>query len=752
MSDPIFKKVDYTLGGLMSDIYLGRIGLPDIQRPFVWEAAQVRDLFDSMYKGYPVGYLMLWENGSAENSRNIGVDGKQMSPSLLVVDGQQRLTSLYAVLNGVPVMGANYTSERIYIAFNPLEERFAVRDAAVRQSKGFIPDISSLWDGNASIIRLGNQYLAELKATREVSAKDEEKIQDAIVRLHSLTSFPLTALQLNSDISEEAVAEVFVRINSKGEKLTQSDFILTLMSVFWDEGRAQLEQFCRDAQRPANDGTSPFNHFIKPSPDQLLRVGVIVAFKRSRLNIVYSILQGKNLRTQEFSQELRDDQFAKLKQAQERVLHIQYWHDFLRCIHQAGFRSSKMISSSYNMLYSYALYLIGRTEYGVDEFDLRQAMAQWFFMATLTGRYTGSAESTLDSDLASLRGVSDAKAFVGRLKNVCDRVLTNNFWTKTLPGNLATSSASSPSKSAYEAALTLLEAPGLFSKSKVADALDPNLQANSSAIERHHLFPVDYLSKTLGISAPVQRNQIANYAYVEWGDDIRIGGQSPADYLPQIRQRVSSAELGRMYQYHALPKNWEQMRYQAFLEARRELMAKVIREGYQKLTGDSVADPDVEEVDIAALIASGESDAVEFKSTLRVNLHTGNTDPKMEHTVLKTLAGFLNSRGGTLIIGVADDGTPVGIERDNFPNEDAMSLHLVNIINARMEPQTMAALQIHYDDYEGSRVMVVNCRRSPKPVFLREGNRENFYVRGGPATGEFTNRQTQDYIKMWFDQ
>ena len=322
MSDPIFKKVDYTLGVLMSDIARGRIGLPNMQRPFVWQKTKVRDLFDSMYKGYPVGYLMFWDNGTAENFRNIGVDDKQDSPNLLVVDGQQRLTSLYAVTHGVAVMGANYESERIQIAFNPLAERFEVSSAIPQQSKWFIPDISTLWGGN--ILKLANEYVAELKAGREVSAEDVEKIQDSIVRLHNLLSFPLTALQLNADISEEAVAEVFVRINNQGAQLNQADFILTLMSVFWDEGRAQLEQFCRDATTPAKDGTSPFNYFIKPTPDQLLRVGVILAFKRPRLNSVYSILQGKDPDNRgKFSQEHRDNQFAVLKTAQESVLNIQ---------------------------------------------------------------------------------------------------------------------------------------------------------------------------------------------------------------------------------------------------------------------------------------------------------------------------------------------------------------------------------------------------------------------------------------------
>src|SRR5690606_28866738 len=127
--------------------------------------------------------------------------------------------------------------------------------------------------------------------------------------------FPFTTLSLASTISEEQVSEVFVRINSEGKKLNQADFILTLMSVFWDEGRRELEEFCRNARKPAK-GPSPFNHFIQPDPDQLLRVGVGLGFRRARLQYVYSILRGKDLETEQFSEARREAQFDILKHAQ----------------------------------------------------------------------------------------------------------------------------------------------------------------------------------------------------------------------------------------------------------------------------------------------------------------------------------------------------------------------------------------------------------------------------------------------------
>ncbi len=748
MSETVFTKVDYDLSSLVKYIELGEIGLPDIQRPFVWRNNKVRDLFDSMYQGYPVGYLLLWRNGLPDD-RPIGTEAKQKPPRLVIVDGQQRLTSLYAVIKGFPIIRENYNKEFITIAFNPLEERFEVADAAIKRDKSFIPDISKIWSESTDIFEVVDNYVDGLKTSRKVSDEEIRKIRKSINKLQSLATFPFTALELASDISEEDVSEVFVRINSKGISLNQADFILTLMSVFWDEGRTRLEEFCRDSRHPNKEKASPFNYFIEPDPDQLLRVCVGLAFKRARLKYVYSILRGKDLETEKFSDERRIEQFDKLKEAQSRVLNIQKWHDFLGCLRLAGFRSTKMISSENNLLFSYILYLIGRTEIGVEEFTLRKVIAQWYFMSAVTGRYTGSPESAMESDLARLRNVESEDQFIGRLQQICDITLTNDFWGVTLPNNLATSSSRSPSLFAYNAALVLLDANVLFSKAKMTDLLDPATHAIKSAVERHHLFPKEYL-ENIGIKDIRDTNQIANFAFVEWLDNIKISDKAPSEYLPLIKKRFSKSELKEMYRHHALPDEWEKMEYNTFLEHRRLMMADIVKEGYESLVAGARLKTKIQDYDLTALINIGESEAVEFKSTLRVNLHTGKPDKRMEKAILRTIAGFLNTGGGTLVVGMSDNGTPVGIEADKFVNEDKMSLHLVNIVKSRINPQTLTYMHIHFEDYECARIMVVRCHKSPSPIFVKDDSIERFFVRTGPSTSELTASQTQDYIKQRF--
>lgn len=741
-----FRTTTAELRSLIRDIESGLIGLPDIQRPFVWANHKVRDLFDSMYRGYPVGYLLFWKNGLA-GDRTVGVRDKQRTPDMVIVDGQQRLTSLYAVVKGVPVVDKNWTRRTIQIAFNPVEERFEVADAATRRDKSFIADISVIW--TESMFDVANNYLDGLVATRTIDGETVTRIQRAIQKLHSLEQFYFTVVELAASVPEEAVSEVFVRINSEGTPLKQSDFILTLMSVFREDGRKQLEAFCRSARQPGERPLSPYNHFIQPNPSQLLRVSVGVAFKRARLQYVYSILRGKDLETGSFSAERRTAQFDKLQRAQEQALDVASWHDFMDCLQTAGFRSGKMISSTNNLLFSYILYLIGRNEHGVDRRLLRKTIAQWHFMAAVTGRFTGSPESAMEFDLARLRDARHASSFVDILRRICGIELTNDYWKVTLPNDLATSAPRSPSLQAYNAALVLLDAPALYSTVKMSEVLDPDVRLDRR-VERHHLFSKRHL-ETIGVVGTRNTNQIANYAYLDGTDFAQLSAAAPADAVPALKERFGGEALERMHYFHALPDDWEQMEYSVFLEKRRERIAEIVRAGYEALAKG--ADAPVEaEGDLNKMISLGESDGVEFKSTLRTNLHTGRKDGKIELAVLKTLAAFLNTNGGKLVIGVADDGTPVGIDQDGFENEDKVVLHLVNIVNGRIGPEAMLEMHAHFEDYKGVRVLVVACPRSEKPAYVSDGKTDRFYVRTGPSSRELTAKETVSYVTGRFSR
>lgn len=580
-----FKRVDYDLGGLLHYIDIGDIGLPDIQRPFVWSNAKVRDLFDSMYRGFPVGYLLFWENAQVGGAKQIGTDTKRhAAPSRLIVDGQQRLTALFAVFRGRRVLDADYREREIEIAFRPRDGAFEVCDAAIRRDPEWVSNVASLWANGSSSYQIVKKFLKTLGEKAPLSEEDEGTLSHNLDRLFDLQKYPFTALEIASSVDEEQVADIFVRINSEGVKLNQADFILTLLSVFWDEGRADLEAFCRlSRQAPSpNSRPSPFNHLIQPDPDQLLRVSIAVGFNRGRLKSVYQVLRGKDVDSGEFSPDHREQQFAVLRDAQARVLNLTTWHQFLSSIVGAGFRTGELVSSQNALLYAHAFYLIGRDRFRMPEHALQKLIGRWFFFSSLTGRYTSSPESIMDGDLNRLKEINDAAEFQAALDSLMNGELTSDFWAINLPTALDSSSARNPELFAYVAAQNRLGAPVLFSHKKVAELQDPSLKTKKKALERHHLFPRAWLERE-GVADLKQINQQANFALLEWPDNSDISDTPPSEYVPILRKRIGETEWRLMHDLHALPEGWENMAYPTFLEERRKLMADIIRRGFETL-------------------------------------------------------------------------------------------------------------------------------------------------------------------------
>ena len=580
-----FKKVDYDLSGLLHYIDIGDIGLPDIQRPFVWSNTKVRDLFDSMYKGFPVGYLLFWSNSEINNTRGIGLGDKQHHvPNLLIVDGQQRLTSLYAVFRGKTVLDSDYKERKIEIAFNPLEAKFEVTDAAIRKDVMWISNISDLWSVHSTSYSAIKYFIKKLEVNKELTEEEEKTIASNIDRLFDVQKYPFTALEISSTVDEEAVSDIFVRINSLGAKRNQADFILTLLSVFWEDGRKELEAFCRDSYfKPKTDNSpSSFNYFIQPHPGELLRVAVAIGFYRGRLKSVYHILRWKDPDTDEYSPTLRDQQFDVLKQAQQKLLNLNDWHQFFRCLVAAGFRGSEMINSKVTLVYAYAIFLIGRTKFGLSYYELEKLIGRWFVATSISSRYIGSFESEVDGDLRKIRDLSTKEEYIRALDGIINTALTSDYWTITLPERLESSSAVNPQYFAYLAAQNKLNAPVLFSNKKIHELLDPVLHPTKKPLEKHHIFPRAWLEEH--VTKEINRiNQIANFALLEWPDNLSISDTSPSEYVPLLRGRFTDEDWKTMCELHALPDGWENMTYNDFLEERRKLMAGIIKRGFEKL-------------------------------------------------------------------------------------------------------------------------------------------------------------------------
>lgn len=596
----IFKTVSWQVDQLVNGIKTGTIQLPDLQRPFVWPATKVRDLFDSMYRGYPVGELMFWDVPAEGETRAIGGDAK-LAASHQIIDGQQRLTSLYAAMQGHPVRDEAYRQRTIVISFNPFSEKFEVRTPALAKSVQWVEDISTCF---VSPLRAAKAFIKRLEAAGQApDEEEEERLHNVFMRLSELKNYLFDVVHIQKEADKRLVADIFVRINSEGVRLKAYDYILTWLSVFWPEGREAIEEFARNSrispQRASEIAGHPvtwtaLNPYIAVDNGHLVRAMVAIGQGRGRLQDAYAALQAKDSTTGFVNSDRQESELNKLKGALPVVTDRVSWTEYIRAIQTAGFRSSQNVTSNMNIIYTYVIFLLGRTRYKVALDELRTLIARWLFMSQLTARYTGSSESQIQKDLDRIETIlpGDADGFTRVLNEIIGAQLTPDFWRYSVPQQLITSGPGlSPHYQCYLAALNILDAPMFMLNSRVRDWMDPS-QPAIKGTEGHHLFPRDYQEKVLGITDIKRINQAGNFAPTDWSTNIAISNKAPSEYWPElIGSRAKDQGPGwldnQMY-CHALPQGWERMDYEEFLAARRSLMAQVTRDAYNKLAGGNV--------------------------------------------------------------------------------------------------------------------------------------------------------------------
>lgn len=590
MGKELFNNIPSKVEDLLRDVEIGKIGLPDLQRPFVWPDSKVRNLLDSMMKGYPIGYIMLWS--SPEDYENTGQIGRNekiyRQPDDLVIDGQQRLTALLAAMHGVEIRDKNYSVRRIRIAFNPLTREFAVWTQAYERNPEWVSAISSVFEADRehSTSKFRKAYIRQANEGRERNGKDpltdeeEDIVEQNINDLLNLGIYTLPTLKINSKADEEDVAEIFVRVNSGGTKLTEKNFIETLLAVFDNEVHDKIGAFCAESRIPAE--RTSYNHIIAVDPSHLIRIAVGVAFRRARLKYAYMLLRGKDLKSGVTSTKTREDNLAKFKDGLALATDLNNWHAFLNLFSRAGYLKGSIVASTNAVVFSYVLYLIGRYSYKVPPMKLNQVITKWIFMATVTLFYTGSTESEVEKQFADLRYVKDAEGFVSYLESVIETRFTDDYFAYTLPSSLEGSSANSPAWFGYVASLIVLGTPMLFSTAPLSQHFVVGSNGGKSSIDKHHIFPKNYLAQ-IDYDNDRDRNQIANFTYLDYNTNIDIGDKAPAEYVGEYRQKLGEEGYALTCKQNALPLGFEEMEYQDFLRQRRLLMAETVRAAYRKL-------------------------------------------------------------------------------------------------------------------------------------------------------------------------
>lgn len=589
--EQIFSNTTLTVNQLIEKIDTGELGLPELQRPFIWEDSKVRDLFDSLMRGYPIGYLMLWECPSLEKKKSIGVDLHSYdSPKEVIIDGQQRLTSLYAVMKGKKVINSKFDEKSIIISYNPLQDKFEVGYQATKKDPEWIYNISDVYTTSSSF-KFINSFIKRLSEYRECKGEvlteaEQDTISENINAIVNLKNHTLPVFDIKANAEEEDVSEIFVRVNSGGVSLKQNDFILTLLSLYWDEGRKEIEEFSKESTFPTKGKTTSYNQITTVAAQDLIRVVMAYAFDRARLKYGYKLLRGADFdKRGAVDEELRIQRFDTLKEKLPDVLDVHSWHEFLKAIMNAGYLSGDLILSGNAIFYSYAFYLIAKHRFHASYNENMHLTSLWFFYASLVSLYTGSFESTVESHLNSIKDLSTLKEYKDFILSRVNERLTNDYFDITLVGSegLAVSGKGNNAWNAYVAALNIMDAKILFSKSNllVSKLFEPGTDGNRKSLEKHHLFPKAHMKAQGYTDAKI--NQMANYAFIDWKDNMDILDDAPSVYYPIVCEGRSDEEILRMEEENALPHGWENMPYEDFLVERRKLMAAKIKQAFDLL-------------------------------------------------------------------------------------------------------------------------------------------------------------------------
>lgn len=598
MSTQRYSVTPHPIETILTWVKSGEIAIPEIQRPFVWEATKVRNLLDSLYQGYPVGYLIAWRNHTVKLK-----DGTTSAGKRILIDGQQRVTALMASLLGIEVLNDDYETVQIRIAFNPQEEAFEVSNPAIQKNVAWLPDVAKVFDPAVSVFQLVSDYCA---ANAGVSQNDVFKV---IEKLRGIVHNHVGIIELSENLDIETVTEIFIRVNSAGSPLSQADFAMSKIAVNETFGgnmlRKAIDYFCHLAVAPEflgkiKKGDKAFveseffdkmkwiadvnDDIYDPSYTDMLRVAFTSEFGRGKLQDLVALLSGRNFETKQYEEAIAEESFSKLKNGILAFVNKTHFDRITMILRSAGFITSKLINSQNAVNFAYILYLRGRAE-GIPPADLERAVRRWYAMSVLRGRYSGSPESTFDFDIRQI----SSRGVLAYVDAVVPNELPDSFWTGMLPQFMDTSSINSPYFLCYQAAQAKLGDKGFLSR----DITVTDLLLNRADV--HHVYPRQYLKDQKLTKGTY--NQIANYVVAQSEINIAIGAKPPASYFKELAEQCSGgakkyggitdkAEMAANLAMNCIPEEMLEgviKEFGEFLEGRRKLMALKIRDWFEVL-------------------------------------------------------------------------------------------------------------------------------------------------------------------------
>ncbi|MFO7772962.1 MAG: DUF262 domain-containing protein [Dehalococcoidia bacterium] len=699
-----------TIAELLSEIEKAELILPEFQRGFVWSPTKVKAYIESIYKNYPTGHFLIWKTYKPQKYRGESKDSNTQYYRL-ILDGQQRLTALYTVFRGVPPPFFEDSKLYFRIYFNVLTQEFEYWQPVKMRGK---PE----WIELTPFLNQGVGNFFE----QDVLTKEDEAFYFGqlryLNRLDQMRNYSYemeTIPKSGEEMDTDEVVRIFNLVNSSGMTLSKADLALAHICASWPDARENL----------------------KSTHSKIRQAGFNLASQKGR-EFEFWV---RSLAAVATDSVLLDASFYKrdievIKGAWPRVSRAaEYLVNILRT--DAYIYSSSRLNTPYVLVP--LIKHLSEHEYAFSSEAQKRHLLYWLYAAQMWGRYSGSMESDLQRDIRALSAEDGAKKLISNVVSKVGRI-------KVEPRDLKGKGKGSPFFNIAYVAACGSNAIDWFNGMKLYTG---HLGANYG-IEIHHIFPTSRLYKEGGLDSNnradiAKANEIANLAFLTKEANLKASDNLPSVYLPRVLNNYPSALRAQFVPGDS--RLWEIENYDVFLEERRRLLADGINTFMEELLKE---DTKFGVKNIADLVTEGESSRLEFKSSLRWDYKLSQPNKALELVAMKTIAGFLNTNGGTLLIGIDDSRQVIGIEQDyetlNKVDRDGYELHLNQLISNHIGKERCLNISISFHELGERDVCMVQVDPSPKPAYLKEGQESRFYIRTGNQTQPLGIKESHDYI------
>jgi hypothetical protein len=695
---------------LLDSVAKNDLVLPEFQREYVWTKEQAKQLMVSLAKDYPVGSLLFWKTDKPPELKNLPKKPDKLGMIQVILDGQQRITTLFLLIRGeIPpyYKDVDIETDPRELYYNLEDGDFQYYQAnRMKNSPHWIKVLDCFKDTDINVFLIAKTVLGNDDTGKAFDLA--QRYNTNLNKLRNTHNTELTIQTVPSQATLEDAIDIFDRVNSQGTKLTDAELALTHVTGKWSQARRVLKEKIRVLDK----------HYYYYDLTFLTRALNGVVTRRALFEAIHKV-----------EKEKLEEGWGNLS----KIL------DYLTAIlpAKANIHSTSDLNTT-NALIPLVVYLSLHENKFPNENSLLHAI-HWLYAAHIWSRYTSQTDQRLEFDVS----------LVAKEENpwdaLCGQIIDQRGRIEVKSSDLEGRWIQHP---LYRMAYILAKSKGAVDWFNGVPL--GVVTGKYYAIHYHHIFPTSRLyASGYDPDNLLDRsivNEIANRAFLTAETNQELSNRLPADYLPKVEEKYPGA-LTRQF-IPMDPSLWEINNYKKFLEARRSLIALKINEYMDSLISEPVI---VHEKPISELIKLGESATLEFKSTLQWDLVQSSQNKLLRKQVLKTIAAFLNSSGGTLVIGVEDDGNIIGLAHDLellANSTDKFGQMFTNMITDHVGAEFSSLIKIRFESIQDAQVCVVDVTQSSLPAYLKIEKGEEFYTRFGPTSRLLGLEETVNYINM----